>query len=78
MKALTWVAIVSFVGLVLSILAYSVDPLPSRWDASSWASASLWLSVALLGIGLVCFVGFLIAGLISVLNWGADRPPERN
>lgn len=77
MRALFWVVVGSLAGFILAIFAYSFEPLPSAWTSSSWENPGLWLSIAILGGGLVCFVIFLISGLISVLNWGADRPGDR-
>lgn len=75
MTRLGIVAIGSLAGFVACVVAYSFDPLPAAWDAATWVSPGVWLSVALLGLGLVLFVICLVSGLVSLLNWGADRPP---
>lgn len=78
MKSLGFVATVSLVGLMASIVAYSFVPLPSSWGFGSLGNPTLWLSVAILAIALVCFLALLISGLTIVLNWGADGPRGRN
>ncbi len=75
---MSWVAVASLAALLLSITAYSYDPLPSSWAGTNWQTPGVWLSIAVLAIGLVCFVVFLISGLITILNWGVDRPRDRD
>ncbi|MFZ0699691.1 MAG: hypothetical protein WAN74_05835 [Thermoplasmata archaeon] len=78
MRALALVAIGSLAGFIGCIAADSFVPLPGTWTASTWESPGVWLSIAILAVGLVCFVVCLISGLISVLNWGTERPRGRN
>ena len=72
------VAIGSLAGFVIAVIAYSFDPLPGTWTPSTWTDPGVWLAIAILGAGLVCFVVGLISGLIEILNWGTDRPRGRN
>ncbi|NNN17729.1 MAG: hypothetical protein HKL79_05155 [Thermoplasmata archaeon] len=78
MRGLSLVAIGSLGGFILCVIVYSFDPVPGSWTSSTWTNPGVWLAIVILGAGLVCFVVGLIAGLISVLNWGTDRPRGRN
>jgi uncharacterized membrane protein len=75
---MSWVAVGSLAALLLSMTAYSYDPLPGSWAGTNWQTPGLWLSMTILAIGLVCFVVCLISGLITILNWGVDRPRDRS
>jgi hypothetical protein len=71
------IAVGSLAGLIVSVVAYSFYPLPATWAQGSWGSAGTWLSIAILAVGLVCFVAFIITGLVTVLNWRSDGPSNR-
>lgn len=73
MEGTTAAAIASFVGFVSSIALYSI--LPFAKNGVSWSTPGSWLSVFLLGVGLVCFVVFLVTGLITFFNRGSNVPP---
>ncbi|MGI0054407.1 MAG: hypothetical protein ACREB9_08475 [Thermoplasmata archaeon] len=75
MRRLTLAAILSLAGLVLAIGLYSIDPLPA--GGIPWEDPSVYGSLALLVVGLLCFLVALPTGLITVLNWNSDRGSER-
>lgn len=74
MEGTTTAAIASFAGFVVSVILYNI--LPIAKTGISWQSPTWWLSIILLGAGLVCFVVFLITGLITFFNRGSARPPS--
>ncbi len=76
MRRLLVVAIASLFGLIVVAALYGRYPLPS--GAFDLASTAFWASLALLAIGLACFLALLVSGLILLLNWGADRQNARN
>ena len=73
LEGTTIAAIASFGGFVASIVIYAVVPFAETGPA--WDSPESWTSVVLVGAGLVCFVVFLVTGLITVFNRGSPPPP---
>jgi hypothetical protein len=73
LEGTTTAAITSFAGFVGSIALYAF--LPFAKTGVSWNAPGSWLSVVLLGAGLVCFVVFLVTGLITFFNRGSNLPP---
>ncbi len=71
MEGTTVAAIVSFAGFVGCLALYALLPFPhdAAWPAGAW-----WLSACLLGVGSVCFLVFLVTGLITFLNRGSAPP----
>ncbi len=69
------VALASLAGLVVTIGLYSRYPLPASFDSPS--DPGIWISIALLALGLVCFLALLISGLITILNWIGGRARDR-
>jgi hypothetical protein len=67
-------AIVALAGFLASLGLYAFVPL-ARYGGS-WQSPGSWVSVVVLGVGLVCFVVFFITGLITFFNRGTP-PPSR-
>ena len=74
MEGTTVAAIASFAGFVMTFVLYVV--VPSARTAASWQAPGTWLSVVLPGIGVTCFIVFLITGLITFFNRGSSRPPS--
>ena len=74
MEGTTVATIVSFAGFVTSIALYAF--VPSVNAEPSWYSPGSWTSVALVGTGLLCFVVFLVAGLITFFNRDSPPPPS--
>lgn len=74
LEGTTAAAIVSFAGFVASVILYTNLPL-SKSGVYGQAPTS-WISLVLLGVGLVCFVVFLVTGLITFLNRGSSMPPR--
>ena len=68
-------AIVSFVGFAASIVIYALFPFAKT--GVSWQDPASWSSVVLLAVGLICFVVFLVTGLITFFNRAPTRPPSR-
>jgi len=69
----TTAAIASLAGFVGSIALYTT--LPYAKTGVFLNAPGSWLSVALVGAGLVCFVVFLVTGLITFFNRGSNFPP---
>jgi len=74
LEGTTVAAIASFAGLVSSIVIYTVVPFAKA--EPTWYSPESWISVVLAGAGLVCFVVFLVTGLITFFNRGSVPPPS--
>jgi len=73
LEGTTTAAIASLAGFVGSIALYTI--LPFAKTGVSVSAPGSWLSVVLVGAGLVCFVVFLVTGLITFFNRGSDLPP---
>ncbi len=76
MRRLIAVAISSLIGLVVVAVLYGRYPLPSGDFALT--SVALYASLALLAVGLLCFISLLVSGLILLMNWGAERQNSRD
>ena len=74
-RRLSVVALASLAGLVVTIVLYSRYPLPATF--SSPTDVGIWISIALLALGLVCFLTLLISGLLTILNWFGGRARDR-
>jgi len=74
MEKLTWVALGSLAGFAASVVLYPRFPLPP--NGTTWTLDNTWGPVAVLLIGLSCFVVLLPTGMIALLNW-IDRRSDR-
>jgi hypothetical protein len=74
LEGTTTAAIASFAGFVVSMVLYTTIPFAKT--GVSWQTPASWLSVVLVGAGLVCFVVFLVTGLITFFNRGYTMPPR--
>lgn len=73
MEGIAAAALGSLAGFVACVVLYTYFPLPA--NGIPWQTSGPWISILLLGVGLACFVVFLVTGLITFFNRGSDRPP---
>ncbi len=76
MRRLIAVAATSLIGLIVAVILYGRYPLPT--GTFDLISLAFYASLALLVVGLLCFIALLISGLILLLNWGARRQNARD